>query len=382
MKKLLLPLVLLSAPMFSPRPSFAFGHEPLSITANQQASLEQTAKNGTYELLVAKRSVTLKNGAFKAGDNPDNFIEAKLVRSVVCDLNDDNKPDIAVIIEHHGMGSAGFFELSALLSGENGFTQTKPVLLGENIRIEEFSASSSMWQPEELNIVYLGHQESDSHANPTGQKRARYFLDDDGQLSNDFSHIQIVKKPALYLYPVRTAKIEVRLSPEGKLIRTIPDYNNRWRVTVQKDGMIDSGYHYLFYEVALDKKIELPRHGWSVRYDNLSGWFDTNLREMGLNQAEAEDMKEYWLKNLPESPCYTIKLIEPDVVNKRLGLKIQPKPDSLLRVLLNFTPTENPKKSRRQSSPASAERASLPSNGEVFSTMDTWLTKCTDRHCP
>ncbi|AAM73119.1 MAG TPA: hypothetical protein DEB17_09225 [Chlorobaculum sp.] len=348
MKKILLSLALLSAAMLSTRPSFAFGHElldePLAIIADQQASLEQTAKNSTYELLVAKRSITLKNGVFKAGDNPDNFIEARLVRSVICDLNKDNKPDIAVIIEHHGMGSAGFFELSALLSGAKGFTQTRPVLLGENIEIKEFSVSSNMWRPEELDIVYLGHQESDSHANPTEQKRARYFLDDDGQLSNDFSHIQIVKKPALYLYPVRTTKIEVRLSPKGKVIRTIPDYNNRWRVTVQKDGMIDGQYHYLFYEAALDKKIELPRRGWSVRYGDLAGWFDSHLHEMGLNRAEAEDLKEYWLKNLPDSPYYTIRLIEPDVVNKRLGLKIHPKPDSELRVLLNFTPTEKPEK--------------------------------------
>lgn len=344
MKKSLLPLALLSAALISPRPSFAFGPEPLAISADEQASMEQIAKNSTYELLVAKKSVTLKNGAFKAGDNPDNFIEASLNRSVVCDLNGDKKPDVAVIIEHHGMGSGAFFELSALLSGENGYRQTKPVLLGENIRIEEFSASSSMWQPEELDIVYLGHADSDSHTNPTAQKRTRYFLDDDGQLNNDFSNIQIVKKPALYLYPTKTTKIEVRLSPDGKVIRTIPDYNNRWRVTVQKDGMIDGKYSYLFYEVALDKKIELPRHGWSVRRDDLGDWFDTNLREMELNRAEASDLKEYWLKNLPDSPYYTIRLIDPSVVNRRLGLKIHPKPDRLLRVLLDFTPSGKPEK--------------------------------------
>ena len=344
MKKILLSLALLSATLITPRQSFAFGSEPLAISTEEQATLEQTAKNSTYELLVAKRSVTLKNDAFKAGDNPDNFIEASLKKSVACDLNGDRKPDIAVIIEHHGMCSGAFFELSALLSGERGFTQTKPVLLGENIELIAFSASASMWQPEELDIVYLGHADSDSHAKPTVQKRASFFLDDNGQLSNDFSQIQIVKKPALYLYPVRTAKIEVRLTPDGKVIRSIPDYNDRWRVTARRDGMIDGRFRYLFYEAALDKKIELPRRGWSVRRDDLDRWFDRHLREMGLNRAEAGDLKEYWLENLPESRFYTIRLIEPSVVNQRLGLKIDPKPDRLLRVLLCFTPSEKPVK--------------------------------------
>lgn len=339
MKKILLSLTLLSTALLFPRPSFAFGPEPLAISSDEQASMEQTAKNSTYDLLVAKRSVALKNGAFRAGDNPKNFIEARLNRSVVCDLNGDSNPDIAVIIEHHGMGSGSFFELSALLSQASGFKQTRPVLLGENIEIREFTASASMGQPEELRIVYLGHKESDAHATPTVQQRASYFLDDDGQLSSDFSHIQIVKKPALYLYPKKTTKIEVRLSPDGKVIRTIPDYNHRWRVKVREDGMIDGQYRYLFYEAALDKKIELPRKGWSVRRDDLGGWFDTNLPEMGLNRAEAADLKEYWIGNLPESPFYTIRLIEPSVVNQRLGLKIHPKPDRLLRVLLSFTPS-------------------------------------------
>ncbi|AOS84496.1 hypothetical protein BIU88_10345 [Chlorobaculum limnaeum] len=340
MKKILLSLALLSAALLAPRQSFAFGPEPLLITADQQAALEQTAKNSAYELLVAKRNVTLNNGAFTAGDNPGNFIEARLMRSIVCELNGNSNPDIAVIIEHHGMGSGAFYELSALLSGANGFRQTTPVLLGENIEIAEFTAASSMWQPDELLVAWRGHGESDAHARPTALQRACYFLDGNCLLNGDCGQMQVVKKPALYLYPAKTTRIEVRLSPEGKVIRAIPDYNHRWRVTVRKDGLIDGRYRYLFYEATLDKKIELPRHGWSVRHDDLGDWFDTNLREMGLNRAEAADLKEYWIENLPDSPFYTIRLIEPSVVNRRLGLKIEPKPDRLLRVLLAFTPSD------------------------------------------
>ena len=43
--------------------------------------------------------------------------------------------------------------------------------------------------------------------------------------------------------------------------------------------------------------------------------------------------------NLPLSNYYTIKLIRPEIVNDQLGLKIFPKPDTLLRVLLSFAPT-------------------------------------------
>ena len=309
-----------------------------SSSAGAPGSIESIVKNHTYRLLVGERNVTLNNGSFSGGSKPGDRIEASLVRHNIADLNNDGTPDGVVIIEHHGMGSAGFYELSALVSGSGGYRQTRPVLLGDNIEIRNLDVSSgSMWSPTEISVGMLVHGKSDAHATPTMQKSSCYYLS--GDELKECSEMPVAKKPALYLYPERPTRVEVRLSPKGSVIRSIPDYGSGWTVSVEKNGTIDRKYTYLFYEASLDKKLPLPDEGWSVSYDHLKKWFDENLKQLGLNRREAKDLRKYWLKALPKSPWYTIRVVNPAVVDDRLGLAIDPKPDSMLRLLLHFTPT-------------------------------------------
>ena len=320
-----------------------FCREPLVPVMVNDRGMDSIAKNYTYNLFVAKRAVQLKNGSFKGGDSPENTINASLVQYKVVDLNGDGDLDFVVIIEHHGMGSAGFYELSGLIKKDGQYVQTKPVLLGDNIEIKNIAITSSnawmTWRPQEVSITMLVHKDSDSHAKPTLEKTVCYYLQNNEL--QDCKEMEVVKKPALYLYPVKKMSVEVVLDPKGKVIQSIPLYNKRWRVMADSDGLIDNKYRYLFYEVALDKHITVPQEGWSVKYSDLSGWFDKYLNDFGLNKNEATAFKAYWLKNLPVSNYYSIKLIRPEIVNDQLGLKILPKPDSQLRVLLGFTPTRD-----------------------------------------
>jgi hypothetical protein len=310
------------------------------IAAKESAKLETVAKNHTYKLLVAKREVTLKDGSFKSGDKPDDYIAATLSNYLITDLNEDGTMDIVAVIEHHGMGSGAFYELSVLVDRGGQYIQTAPLLLGDNIRIRSIQLeASSMWEPKELLISMLAHKDADSHAEPTVEKQVCYFLKGD-QLKN-CSEVPIVKKPALYLYPEQTTTIDVTLHPKGKVIQSIPHYDRIWKVTASKEGLIDNAYRYLFYEAALDEPIPLPAEGWSVRHDQLSAWFDDYLHRFGLNSDEARDFREYWLEALQAGKYYTIKMIDNDTLNDRLGLNISPKPDHLLRVLLHFEPTDH-----------------------------------------
>jgi hypothetical protein len=320
-----------------------FCKEPLMPAMVHDGSMDRIAKNYTYNLFVAKRAVQLKNGFFKGGDNPENSINASLVQYKIADLNGDGDLDFVVIIEHHGMGSAGFYELSGLIKNNKQYVQTTPILLGDNIDIKNVTITSPdtgmPWMRQEILITMLAHKESDSHAKPTLEKTVCYYLENNEL--KDCQEMEVVKKPALYFYPVKKMSVEVVLDPEGKVIQSIPLYKKKWRVVVDKNGLIDRKYSYLFYEVALDKRITLPDNGWSVPYSGLNGWFDKYLYDFGLNKNEADAFKVYWLQNLPVSNYYTIKLIRTEIVNDQLGLKIFPKPDSLLRVLLSFAPTQD-----------------------------------------
>jgi hypothetical protein len=145
------------------------------------------------------------------------------------------------------------------------------------------------------------------------------------------------KKPAVYLYPEQDSIISVELDINGKITEDIPPYNDGWRVFVTKEGIIENKYDYLFYEADL-RKLTLPKEGWIVKYSELESWFDTNLRELGLNDKETSQFKEYWLEELPKSNYYEIKLLDNNFLKNNMNLIINPEPETMIRLNFNFKP--------------------------------------------
>lgn len=146
-----------------------------------------------------------------------------------------------------------------------------------------------------------------------------------------------VKKPAIYLYPAKKSIVNVSLRINGTITKTIPAYNEGWRVTANPEGMIEGTYDYLFYEADL-KTISLPKEGWVVAHNELNRWFDLNLAKLGLNAKEKKQFKEYWMKELPSAPYYKIQLLDEQFLSDNMALTITPKPDAILRLNFYFTP--------------------------------------------
>jgi hypothetical protein len=147
------------------------------------------------------------------------------------------------------------------------------------------------------------------------------------------SQLSVDKKPAIYLYPTENMYVSVKLDVDGKIIKDIPKYNNGWTVFVTKDGLIDNKYDYLFYEVELNQ-VTIPEDGWVVAYNDLDNWFEINLEKLGLNEKEKFQFKDYWLKELPKSNYYIIKLLSNQFLDDNMDLIINPSPDTEIR--LNF----------------------------------------------
>ncbi len=148
-------------------------------------------------------------------------------------------------------------------------------------------------------------------------------------------------KPAIYLYPEEPMIVDVKVHPQGILTNTIPNYNSGWKVHVNPSGLIDGRYSYLFYETLTVNSFDSNR-GWVVKADELSKWFDENLPTLGLNQAEAAAMREYWVSALDKDGYYKITLLDDGALDRFSTLEINPKPDTEIRVILNFKHIREP----------------------------------------
>ena len=96
-------------------------------------------------------------------------------------------------------------------------------------------------------------------------------------------------------------------------------------------------YEYLFYEADL-RKLDLPNEGWIVEYSKLNSWFNQNLIKLGLNEKEIYQFKEYWMKELPNSKYYEIKLLEDNFLRDNMNLIIEPQPETIIRINFHFKP--------------------------------------------
>ncbi|MHA2039615.1 MAG: hypothetical protein ACW98X_24610 [Promethearchaeota archaeon] len=150
----------------------------------------------------------------------------------------------------------------------------------------------------------------------------------------------VVLKPAIYLYPQETLKIKVSLSINGEITISDPEYNNGWDVVVEPGSNIQGGYDYLFYEARLNY-LKTPDEGWCVEYEHLELWMNNTLKELGLNEKESKEFKDFWLDVLPIANYYEIKLLSKEYLDLNMGLIIDPKPETIIRVMLTFSPCQN-----------------------------------------
>ncbi len=191
--------------------------------------------------------------------------------------------------------------------------------------------------PEKMAGLGVAVQIKDSEGNFGESNMIEILNYDLNEKAKEWGNIIPVKKPAIYLYPKTESVVSVNLVINGEITKSIPNYNTGWKVFVEKNGKINKQFDYLFYEANL-KNLVLPDNGWVVDFKDLDSWFDINLSNLGLNRKEISDFKDYWLKILPESNYYEIKLLTENFLNENMTLNINPKPNSLIRLDFYFKP--------------------------------------------
>ena len=156
-------------------------------------------------------------------------------------------------------------------------------------------------------------------------------------------------KPVIYLYPEQTENISVKVTPTAGMTASDPIYKNGWNVIADSQSNIlnladNKTYPYLFWEGRGDSVYNIPQKGFVVAKENLNSFIDNKLAQEGLVQKEINDFKEFWIpKMLGENkPYYFVTFVDRATIDKLAPLDINPKPDTTIRVLMDYKGLDNP----------------------------------------
>jgi hypothetical protein len=153
-------------------------------------------------------------------------------------------------------------------------------------------------------------------------------------------------KPVIYLYPETTQKVSVKVSPVGGFTFTEPAYNQGWNVisdpvsniTNLADGKV---YPYLFWE-GRGGMYQTPDRGFVVAQADAHNFLLEKLAKLGLNTKESADFMEYWEPKMQGSPYYFVTFMGNSTMDALAPLEVSPKPDTVIRILMDFVPLEKP----------------------------------------
>jgi hypothetical protein len=153
-------------------------------------------------------------------------------------------------------------------------------------------------------------------------------------------------KPVIYLYPKDKMNVSVKIEPKGGFTLTEPNYGSGWNVTAYPDGKLidlNSGisYPYLFWE-GYGGIYTTPKKGFVVALGDIHDFLIEKLTKLGLNEKEQADFIEFWEPLMKDSPYYFVTFIGNKGMDEIAPLSISPKPDSIIRVLMDFMPLQKP----------------------------------------
>lgn len=144
-------------------------------------------------------------------------------------------------------------------------------------------------------------------------------------------------KPVIYLYPETTTQVSVQVG--ANITKSDPAYQNVWNVLATPSGMLtvaEKQYDSLFWEgIGWGKYPEISS-GTVVETKNVAEKIKSDLTRIGLNEKEIADFSEFWLPKMPTSKYTRLTWFTTKEMDQLAPLKVSPKPDTSIRVFLDF----------------------------------------------
>lgn len=178
-------------------------------------------------------------------------------------------------------------------------------------------------------------------------------------------------KPVIYLYPKKETEIRVELKSPVKFSTQIPLYKGFWQVLANSEGKLvdlkkedkdcqlinnklgseyakkacqENVYPYLYWSGNIIS-IDYPKvdDGWIIKKEDVSSFLEKTLSDIGFNSQEKKDFTSYWVPEIlaKDSPYYRISFLQTEDLNKLFPMEVNPKPDTVYRLFLDYSPLLN-----------------------------------------
>ena len=162
----------------------------------------------------------------------------------------------------------------------------------------------------------------------------------------------VVKKPIIYIYPEEEMEVSVKLKNDSLITTSYPKYNDGWTVLAKPDGTLkdtrsNRSYYGLYYE-GKNNNVSMQEDGFIVKGKDTTSFLEEKLEILGLNEREANEFIIYWLPRLEESKYNYIRFETEEEIESYMPLEISPKPDTVIRVVMNFKPLDKEIKIKEQ----------------------------------
>ncbi|MFV0593525.1 MAG: PKD domain-containing protein [Draconibacterium sp.] len=149
------------------------------------------------------------------------------------------------------------------------------------------------------------------------------------------------EKPNIYIYPDSQLNLclKINFPIGGNIVKSIPEYGDGWCFNVDKNGIIDNQYTYLFYE-SIQPDIYQYEKGWCIKKDSLSSFFKQNMKMYNFSNAEIQDFIDYWIPLLNKADYYKIYPQTNKIIDNIIQLDFSEKPDNVYRLFYGIVETD------------------------------------------
>ena len=148
------------------------------------------------------------------------------------------------------------------------------------------------------------------------------------------------EKPIIYIYPIKDMDVSVKVSNPELFTVTYPKYDDEWKVKALTDGtLIDENgksYYALYWEGHNKNISKVKEDGFVVKGEDSAAFLEEKLEILGLNYKEQNEFIMYWLPKLEKNKYNYIRFQTQDEINDNMELYIDPKPDTIIRVRMDY----------------------------------------------
>lgn len=143
-------------------------------------------------------------------------------------------------------------------------------------------------------------------------------------------------KPVVYLYPTQPTQVSVQV--DANITKSDPFYGNGWNTLAMPNGDLYVGgkkYPNLFWE-GTGHEYPAITGGTVVAQADLQTTLVTQLHQLGLNDKESADFMEFWGPKMPTTPYTRLTWFGTREMDRLAPLTVTPKPDTTIRIFLDF----------------------------------------------